>query len=228
LVTDPRKRVTTSGPLNNIFAWQPFIHLKTNFMSTILGTLSTDIKNWWWFIVKGLLLIIAGIAIFSRPLEGYVGLSVLFSMVILGAGFAQIFFASSNRDVIKGWGWTLASGILDVVIGIYLLTFPVVTMATLPFILGFWLIFRSFYLVGMAFDLKSWGVADWGWLLFGGIVSSILGFFVLYYPGAGAVSIIYVSGSAFVVAGVFNLYLSVKLKGVKDDVKSVKEAFIHS
>ena len=101
-------------------------------------------------------------------------------------------------------------------------------MATLPFILGFWLIFRSFYLVGMAFDLKSWGVADWGWLLFGGIVSSILGFFVLYYPGAGAVSIIYVSGSAFVVAGVFNLYLSVKLKGVKDDVKSVKEAFIHS
>ncbi|HEX9510075.1 MAG TPA: DUF308 domain-containing protein [Puia sp.] len=196
-------------------------------MSTILGTLSTDIKNWWWFIVKGLLLIIAGIAIFSKPLEGYVGLSVLFSLVILGAGFAQIFFASSNRDVLKGWGWTLASGILDVVIGIYLLTFPLVTMATLPFILGFWLIFRSFYLVGMAFDLKSWGVADWGWLLFGGIVSTILGFFVLYYPGAGAVSIIYVSGSAFVVAGVFNLYLSAKLKGVKDDVKSVKEKLQH-
>ena len=197
-------------------------------MSTILGTLSTGIKNWWWFIVKGLLLIIAGIAIFSRPLEGYVGLSVLFSLVILGAGFAQIFFASSNRDVLKGWGWTLASGILDVVIGIYLLTFPLVTMATLPFILGFWLIFRSFYLAGMAFDLQSWGVTDWGWLLFGGIVSSILGFFVLYYPGAGAVSIIYVSGSAFIVAGVFNLYLSIKLKGIKDDVKSVKETFIHS
>lgn len=196
-------------------------------MSTIFGTLSTDIKNWWWFTIKGLLLIITGVAIFSRPLEGYVGLSVLFSMVILGSGFAQIFFASSNRDVLKGWGWTLASGILDVVIGIFLLTFPLVTMATLPFILGFWLLFRSFYLVGASFDLKDLGVTDWGWLLFGGIVSSILGFFVLYYPGAGAVSIIYVSGSAFFVAGIFNLYLSLKLKGVKNAVRGVKEKLQH-
>jgi uncharacterized membrane protein HdeD (DUF308 family) len=196
-------------------------------MSTILGTLSTDVRNWWWFIVKGLLLILAGIAIFARPLEGYAGLSVLFSVVMLGAGLAQIFFASSNSDVIKGWGWTLASGILDVVIGIYLLTFPLVTMATLPFILGFWLLFRSFYLIGASFDLKSLGVTDWGWLLFGGILSSVLGCFVLYYPGAGAISIIYVSGSAFFVAGVFNLYLSVKLKALKKAVTEVKQRLQH-
>jgi uncharacterized membrane protein HdeD (DUF308 family) len=196
-------------------------------MSTILGAISTGIKNWWWFIVKGLLLIITGIAIFSRPLEGYVGLSVLFSCIILGCGFAQIFFAASNRDVLKGWGWTLASGILDVVIGIYLLTFPLVTMATLPFILGFWLLFRSFYLVGMAFDLKSLGVPDWGWLLFGGILSSVFGFFVLYYPGAGAISIIYVSGLAFIVAGIFNLYLSIKLKGMKNVVEGMKQKLQH-
>lgn len=196
-------------------------------MSTILGTISMEVRNWWWFIVKGLLLIIAGVAIFARPLEGYVGLSVLFSMVMLGAGFAQIFFASSNRNALKGWGWTLASGILDVVIGIYLLSFPLVTMATLPFILGFWLLFRSFYLIGVAFDLKDLGVADWGWLLFGGILSSILGFFVLYYPGAGAISIIYVSGSAFIVAGIFNVYLSVKLKAMKKAVTEVKERLQH-
>jgi uncharacterized membrane protein HdeD (DUF308 family) len=196
-------------------------------MSTILGTLVADVKNWWWFIVKGLLLIIAGVAIFTRPLEGYVGLSVLFSIVILGAGIAQIFFASANSDVLKGWGWTLASGLLDVVIGIYLLAFPVITMTTLPLILGFWLIFRSAYLIGASFDLKSMGVADWGWLLFGGIVSTVLGFFVLYYPGAGAISIIFVSGSAFVVAGIFNLYLAVKLKAMKKAVTGVKERLQH-
>jgi len=196
-------------------------------MSTILGTISTDVRNWWWFIIKGLLLIFAGVVIFSRPLEGYVSLSVLFSVVILASGFTQIFFASANSGVLKGWGWTLASGILDVAIGIYLLTFPLVTMATLPFILGFWLIFRSFYLVGAAFDLKSLGVPDWGWLLFGGILSSILGFFVLYYPGAGAISIIYASGSAFIVAGIFNLYLSIKLKGMKNAVGGLKEKLQH-
>jgi Short repeat of unknown function (DUF308) len=196
-------------------------------MSTILETLTSDVRNWWWFVVKGLLLIIAGVAIFARPLDGYAGLSVLFSMVMLGAGLAQIFFASSNSDVLKGWGWTLASGILDVVIGIYLLTFPLVTMVTLPFILGFWLLFRSFYLIGASFDLKGLGIANWGWLLFGGILSTILGFFVLYYPGAGAISIIFVSGSAFTVAGVFNLYLAVKLKAMRKAVTRIKERLQH-
>lgn len=184
-------------------------------------------KNWWWFIVKGLLLIVAGIAIFAKPLDGYASLSVLFSLVMLGAGLAQIFFATSNSDVLKGWGWTLASGIMDVIIGGYLLAFPLVTMATLPFILGFWLLFRSFYLIGASFDLKDLGVADWGWLLFGGIVSTVLGFFVLYYPAAGAISITYVSGSAFIVAGVFNLYLAVKLKDLKKAVTDVKERLQH-
>ncbi len=196
-------------------------------MSTILGTLSKGVKNWWWFIVKGLLLVIAGIAIFSRPLEGYVGLSVLFSLVMLGAGIAQIFFAASNSDTLQGWGWTLTSGILDVLIGIYLLAFPVVTMATLPFMLGFWLLFRSFYLIGASFDLKSLGVTDWGWLCFGGILSAVLGFFVLYYPAAGAISIIYVSGLAFIVAGVFNGYLAVKLKAVNKTVTDIKERLQH-
>jgi uncharacterized membrane protein HdeD (DUF308 family) len=188
----------------------------------MLDSISSTIKNWWWFIIKGILLIAAGIAIFSRPLEGYVGLSILFSIVIIGSGFTQIFFASANSNVIKGWGWTLVSGILDVVIGGYLLTFPAVTMATLPFILGFWLLFRSFFLMGIAFDLKNWGTQDWGWVLFGGILVTALGFLVLYYPGAGAISIIYVSGSAFVLAGVVNIYLSVKLKGVKKKLDTIK------
>jgi uncharacterized membrane protein HdeD (DUF308 family) len=209
------------------FYFNLFFTLKLIIMSTILGTLNTDVKNWWWFVVKGLLLIIAGVAVFSRPLEGYVGLSVLFSIVMLGAGLAQIFFATSNSNVLKGWGWTLASGILDVVIAIYLLAFPTVTMATLPIILGFWLLFRSFYLIGASFDLKSLGVTDWGWLLFGGILSSILGWFVLYNPGAGAISIIYVSGSAFIVAGVFYLYFSAKLKAMNKAVTAVKERLQH-
>jgi len=197
-------------------------------MSTILDSISSGIRNWWWFIIKGILLIIAGVAIFSRPLEGYVGLSVLFSLVILGCGIAQAFFAFANSGVLKGWGWTLASGILDIVIGAWLLTYPVITMATLPFIVGFWLFFRAFYLVGASFNLKDLGLPGWGWLLFGGILVLILGLFVLRYPAAGAISIIYTSGSAFIVAGCFNIYLSIRLKGIKNAAQDIKDKLQHA
>jgi uncharacterized membrane protein HdeD (DUF308 family) len=197
-------------------------------MQNVIDTISSSVKYWWWFIIKGLLLAATGLVIFFRPAEGYTGLSILFSVVILGAGFSQIFFAVANSNIMKGWGWTLASGVLDVVIGGYLLVYPVVTMATLPYILGFWLMLRSFYMMGASFDLKNLGVPDWGWLLFGGIVTMICAFLVLYYPAAGAISIVAWSGAAFLVAGIFNIVLAFKLKSLNKTVQGVAHKFQHA
>lgn len=197
-------------------------------MSALLDTISSGVRNWWWFIVRGLLMIIAGIAIFSQPAAGYVGLSVLFSVVILGSGLSQIFFSISNSDVLKGWGWTFASGILDLAIGIFLLIYPQVTMASLPYILGFWLMFAAFYLFGAAFDMSSLGLPGWGWMLFGGILTMISGFVVLYYPAAGVVSIVTWSGIAFLIGGIFNIVLAFKLKSVKNTATEVKKSFQHA
>jgi hypothetical protein len=81
-------------------------------------------------------------------------------------GFFETVFAISARKSLQGWGWTLASGLLDIVIGAYLLTYPAVTMAILPFVLGFWLLFRGFSAIGFSFDIKSYGDSNWGWFLF--------------------------------------------------------------
>jgi uncharacterized membrane protein HdeD (DUF308 family) len=197
-------------------------------MNNLAETISSGVKNWWWFIIKGLLLLVAGIAILMRPAEGYLGLSVLFSVVILGAGLAQIFFSIGNSDILKGWGWTLVSGIIDTLIGIFLLSYPVITMATLPFFVGFWLIFRSFYLMGASLDLKSLGIPGWGWMMAGGIALMVLAFAILYYPAAGAISIVAWSGTAFILAAVLNFMLAFKLKSVKRDVKSFEGRLKHA
>jgi uncharacterized membrane protein HdeD (DUF308 family) len=190
-------------------------------MSTVLETVGNSIKNWWWFLVKGLLLIAAGIAIFARPADGYVGLSILFTVVIITSGIAQIIFATSNKAILKGWGWTLTSGILDLAIGIYLAMYPLVTMATLPFFVGFWLIFKSFYLMGASFDLSDLGLSGWGWMLFGGFLVLLAGFYIIYYPVAGALYIVAVSGTAFILAGILYSILSFKLKDIKGAAKSL-------
>jgi uncharacterized membrane protein HdeD (DUF308 family) len=191
-------------------------------MNTISSSIVASVKNWWWFIIKGLLLIAAGVAVLARPLEGYVGLSVLFSIVILSVGLSQIFFAVGNTRALKGWGWTLVAGIIDVAIGFFLLIYPLVTMATLPFFVGFWLMFRAFFLMGISFDLNSMGIPNWGWILVGGILLLILSGMVLYYPAAGAVSIVAWSAAAFITAGVFNIALAFTLNSIKKDVKSLE------
>lgn len=190
-------------------------------MGTLLETVGSSIKNWWWFLVKGLLLIATGIVIFVHPLAGYVGLSILFSVVIIVSGVTQIMFATSNKAVLKGWGWTLVSGILDLAIGIYLAMYPALTMATLPFFVGFWLVYKSFYLMGASFDLNDLGIPGWGWLLLGGILVLLAGFYVIYYPVDGALGIVAVSGTAFILAGILYSILSFKLKDIKVAAKSL-------
>ncbi|TDW96968.1 HdeD family acid-resistance protein [Dinghuibacter silviterrae] len=189
-------------------------------MSIVSNAVGT-IKNWWWFVIKGILFLAAGVAIFMRPAEGYVGLSILFSIVMLGVGITQVSFATGNKGWLPGWGWTLASGIIDIVIGIYLLAFPVVTMATLPFFVGFWLMFRSFYIMGASIDLDNYNVPGWGWLLAGGILLLILSVFVIYYPAAAVVGIIACSGSAFIVAGILSIALAFRLRDIKQTVRNL-------
>lgn len=188
---------------------------------TILETIQSDIKNWWLFILKGLVFIGTGIYVFCSPLAGYIGLSVLFSIVIIISGIGQIYFATANANM-KGWGWSLVSGILDLIIGIYLFAYPVVTMATLPLFLGFWLLFRSFYLMGIAFDLKSFGISSWAGLLIGSILLLITGLLVMYFPAAGAAGIIVISGIALVIGGVLNIMLALKFR----DMKNITAPFI--
>jgi uncharacterized membrane protein HdeD (DUF308 family) len=190
-------------------------------MSTLLDTVGSSIKNWWWFLVKGILLIAAGIAIYARPVAGYAGLSILFTIVIITSGIAQIIFATSNKALLKGWGWTLVSGILDLAIGIYLAMYPLVTMATLPFFVGFWLIFKSFYLMGASFDLNDLGLSGWVWLFLGGFLVLLAGFYIIYYPVDGALGIVAVSGTAFILAGILYSILSFKLKDIKTTAKSL-------
>jgi uncharacterized membrane protein HdeD (DUF308 family) len=192
-------------------------------MSNLIEDIQYNVKNWWWFLLSGILFIAAGIAIYASPVASYVSLSILFSILMISNGFSQIVFASANSKLLKGWGWILVSGFIDLALGTYLLLYPAVTMATLPYFVGFWLIFRSFYLMGTAFDLQALGVSGWGWFLFGGILMLVLGGVIVYYPAAGVVSIIAFSGSAFILGGFMNIYLAFLLKGVKGEVNEIKK-----
>jgi uncharacterized membrane protein HdeD (DUF308 family) len=191
-------------------------------MSTVVNTIKNEIKNWWWFLIMGLMSLAAGIAILAKPAEGYISLSILFSLIMAGTGFSQIVFAISSRHTLKNWGWTLVSGILDLALGTFLIIYPVITMATLPFIVGFYLVFRAIYLIGASIDLNSIGIKGWGWVLAGGIALLALGFLTMYYPAAGAFGIIAISGSAFIVSGIFNIVLAFQLKSLRTDIEKLK------
>lgn len=186
--------------------------------TTILSSAQSAIKNWWISLLIGVLYIIAGVWVFQTPLASYISLSILFSAFILVSGVFQIAFAISNRNEIQGWGWYLAGGIIDLIIGILLITHPLMTMAILPFYVGFWLLFQGFMAIGLSFQLKSVSVPSWGWLLFLGILTLLFSFLLLANPVFAGLSIVYMTAMAFVTAGVFRIILAFNLKKLKNSL----------
>ncbi|WP_339840856.1 DUF308 domain-containing protein [uncultured Maribacter sp.] len=182
--------------------------------TTILGSAQRVIKNWWISILIGILYIFVGIWVMRTPLESYISLSIIFSIFILISGISQIAFSISNKDEMKDWGWYLAGGILDLIIGILLLTHPLMTMAILPLYIGFWLLFQSILSIGLSFQLKSAGTLGWGMLLFWSIITLLFSFLLLANPLFAGLSIVYVTAFALITTGCFRIFLGINLKKI--------------
>ncbi|MFT3750661.1 MAG: DUF308 domain-containing protein [Agriterribacter sp.] len=174
--------------------------------------ISASISYWWIFLLTGVLLVGVGIWVFLSPLAAYLSLSILFAAGMLITGCFEIAFAVSARKSLHGWSWTLAGGILDLIIGVYLLIYPSVSMSVLSLILGFWLLIRGGSAIGLAFEMKLYKAPDWSWLLVLGILIALFGIMVLAVPAFGVANIIVWTALSFIIAGIFRITLALRLK----------------
>ena len=131
-------------------------------MSTFIDTVNSQIKNWWVSLLLGILYVAFGIFLMFTPLSSYVALSILFAVAMFVSGIFEIIFSISNKNTISSWGWYLASGIIDFIIGLFLMANVNLSMEVLPFVVAFWLMFRGFSSVGYSMDLKRYGTHNWG------------------------------------------------------------------
>lgn len=181
------------------------------------------IKHWYLPLLAGLVLIAIGVWTFANPEDSYVGLAFLFALSFAVIGLFESIFAIRNKDILDGWGWTLAMGLLTLAIGVVMLMKPEVSMVTLPFYVGFVILFRSFQAIGTALDLKSFRVLAWGNLMVLGVLGVILGFILLWNPLFAGLSVVIWTGIAFIIAGIYNIILSTKLKKIHDIPKKISK-----
>ena len=184
----------------------------------IFETARRAVKNWWVSILIGVLAVILGIWCMVTPDTTLVALTMVFVVAFLVSGIFEIIFAVGNRSM-QGWGWALAGGILDLLLGILLLALPlpVITLVLIYFV-GFWLLIRSIWAIGIASDLSHWKNSGWGWLLALAILGVIFAFLFFLSPMFGGGMIVWFASFAFLFYGIFRIYLGFRLKSFKNDV----------
>ncbi len=191
--------------------------------SSIIEEVKSAVKNWWVSLVLGILFVVMALLLMFQPVDAYAALVILFSVCMFASGILEIYFSVSNREVLPGWGWYLACGIIDVILGIVLVAFPFVTAMVIPFILAFWIMFRGFTAIGYAMDMNRFGAKGWGWYLVFGILAIICSFAIIWQPAAGALASVYIVAFAFLFMGVFRIMLAFDLRDLHKHSEKLKE-----
>jgi uncharacterized membrane protein HdeD (DUF308 family) len=108
-----------------------------------------------WAVALGLLEVGVGIAVVVWPdptllvIAAFIGWWVLFSGVMTVAG------SISARQILPYWGLFLALGILEAVVGVWLLYRPGLTLLATVFAIGLWSILYGIVLTAASIELKD-------------------------------------------------------------------------
>ena len=184
--------------------------------SEILGAVKSDLKHWYLPLILGIVLIAIGVWVFLTPLASYVALSILFAVTFFITGILEIVYAISNSSVQgSNWGWSLAGGIIDFLIGLLLISLPQTAMAFLSFYVGFAIMFRSGMAIGRSIELKRLGASDWGYLLCLGILGLLFSFVLIWNPLFAGLTIVFYTALAFIISGIFQVILAFRLKKLR-------------
>ncbi len=114
-----------------------------------------DWSGFIWFLGLGVLGIVLGIMLISRPLEGAVSLTLVVAVLFILTGALKAMFSLSARPV-KGWGWGLVSGLISLLLGIMILAdFPASAQGILGILLGIELLSNGILFLFLALGLKN-------------------------------------------------------------------------
>ena len=117
-----------------------------------------------WLIIGGIVSILAGLVIVGNPIAGgLVGGTVLVYLIAIATIISGVMmiFAGREREGARQWTWWgLIMGILYVIFGIFIIAQPLVTLATLVWLLPIWAIVGGLFAIVMAFQLRGLATSE--------------------------------------------------------------------
>jgi len=114
-----------------------------------------DVPHYWLSLISAVLAIVIGLLLLRQPDSGLLVMTVLLIVYFMVEGISKVIFALTIRPF-PNWGWVMASGIVGIVLAVYLwANMPVSSEWVLGILLGILLVSE-----GVALAYLAWKVRD--------------------------------------------------------------------
>ena len=149
--------------------------------------------------ILGTITIVLGVLAMMAPLMAGIAVALSVGFLLIAAGIMRTIFAFKC----KSWGkgiMVFLLGLLTLLVGFYMVSRPGAALATLTLFLAAYFVIDGIFEIIEAFDLKP--IKGWGFMLFGGVVSLLLGIMIWrQWPISGAWAIGILFGIKMIFAG---------------------------
>jgi uncharacterized membrane protein HdeD (DUF308 family) len=169
------------------------------------------VKNWWILLLKGMLLILAGILAFIYPGATITVLVTWFSIFLIADGIISLIGVAMNWKTEEDKWLLLAEGIIGILFGFLVFRAPERFATFVGFLIAFWAVFIGIARIAMAIQLRK-EIKGEGWLILSGILSVVFGALVFAQPGVGVTTVLWMAAIFSVLIGTLLVVLSFKLK----------------
>ena len=172
-------------------------------------------KNAGLTIAMGVILLLMGFLAMGSPLVAGLSVAMMVGIVLIIGGIGQLVFAIKTGKGLL----TIILGVLTVLLGGYMLSNPGAALASLTIFLAIYLIVSGLLEAVMAFQVRP--VKGWGWALFSGIISVVLGAMIWnQFPLSGAWAIGILLGVRLFFSGWTLLMFGIAARGATSELAS--------
>jgi uncharacterized membrane protein HdeD (DUF308 family) len=169
-------------------------------------------SKWWAFLALGVVSVIVGFLLVLDLFAAVATLALLVALGLVVSGIGELMTAGRYRSVLG-----IVAGVLLVVGGVLAAVWPDITLWALAVVVGINLIVSGVARIMGAVQLR---VEGWGWLLFGGILSLVIGVLALVWPDATILVLGVLLGLRILLFGIAEIMFGLALHDVHSSLES--------
>lgn len=176
-------------------------------------------RSKWALVLRGVLSIIVGVVVISRPLASVAALALIIAFWAIFDGVVNIVRAFQVHDFAKHWWVMLLAGIVSVLFGATALYyFPGLSLTFAVVWTAYWLTASGLVAIFASVQERSAGMS-WGWTMAFGVLSVIAGVYAWMNPGATLLTLVALYAWFAILAGIFQLVAAFRMQSLERAVR---------
>lgn len=181
----------------------------------MIATLS---KNWWLFLLRGIVAILLAILAFVSPGSMLIGIVLAVGFYAFVAGCLALAAAVTGMAGDRWWA-ALLEGLVGIVAALVIWFEPVTSTVAFVYVLAFWLILTGILQIAAGIQLRDLIRNEWLYVI-SGIISIVFGIWVVHSPGQGAVAEAWIIGWYALLFGIAQAAFGFRLRSLQSAAKT--------